>query len=212
MLRGSLRRTFSAIKPNYLHFDNKQPNNLVVCHGLMGSHKNFRNICRNPLVTCHANCYLLDARNHGDSPHTPTHSVQELADDVAQFIIDNNLNKVTLMGHSMGGLSLMAFSKYFTSMQHIVDNIIIIDMSNSPGAAGNETKHMLSLLNKMSLKGKPIEQIYHELDTLPVHKDIIGLLKTNIAPSKVDPTDHIWKSNIRALYEHYDELVGFYLP
>lgn len=73
------RVCFAAIKPNFLHMDNLKPNNLVVCHGLMGSHRNFRNICRNPLVTSHANCYLLDARNHGESPHTTTHFVDELA-------------------------------------------------------------------------------------------------------------------------------------
>lgn len=70
MFQRCTRRGFAAIKPYFLRFDNNKPNNLVVCHGLMGSHKNFRNICRNPLVTNHVNCYLLDARNHGDSPHT----------------------------------------------------------------------------------------------------------------------------------------------
>jgi pimeloyl-ACP methyl ester carboxylesterase len=74
-LTRALRLRFSAVRLNYLHFDNGQNNNLVVCHGLMGSHKNFRNICRNPLIASHANCYLVDARNHGDSPHTDSHTV-----------------------------------------------------------------------------------------------------------------------------------------
>jgi pimeloyl-ACP methyl ester carboxylesterase len=55
----------SAVKLHYLQFDNKKPNNLIVCHGLMGSHRNFRNLCKHPKIASHANCYLVDMRNHG---------------------------------------------------------------------------------------------------------------------------------------------------
>lgn len=109
----------------------------------------------------------------------------------------------------MGGLGVIAFSKLYASMQDIVDNLIIIDISNSIGAVGKENKDLLAALNKISLKGKAINEIYHELNGLPVSKDIIGLLKTNIQPSKSDPTEHEWKSNIRTLYKHYDDIVNF---
>jgi pimeloyl-ACP methyl ester carboxylesterase len=40
--------------------------NLIVHHGLMGSSKNFRSICKNPAISKYANVHLIDARNHGN--------------------------------------------------------------------------------------------------------------------------------------------------
>lgn len=60
------------------------------------------------------------------------------------------------MGHSMGGLGLMAFSKLYYKLQYIVDNIIIIDIGNTVGAVGAGNKDLLNSLNRMSLSGKSI--------------------------------------------------------
>lgn len=55
---------------------NEQPRNLLIHHGLMGSCKNFRTVARNQIVSSRCNTYLIDARNHGESPHTPSHTIQ----------------------------------------------------------------------------------------------------------------------------------------
>lgn len=60
--------------------------NMVIHHGLMGSSRNFKNLSKAPAFASHVNSYLVDCRNHGDSPHTPTHSIEDLADDLCQFI------------------------------------------------------------------------------------------------------------------------------
>jgi len=90
----------------------------------------------------------------------PTHSVEDLAEDLAEFIKDQGLKRVTLMGHSMGGLSVMAFSKLYANMQDTVDNLIIVDMVNRVGAVSERNKELLDCINRISLKGKPIQQIY----------------------------------------------------
>ena len=46
--------------------------------------------------------YNLDLRNHGDSPHHPTHDYTSMSVDVEHFIKTNNIEKPTLLGHSMG--------------------------------------------------------------------------------------------------------------
>lgn len=47
----------------------------------------------------------------GNSPHTSTHTIQDLADDLYEFMEDNRLldpsHKLTLMGHSMGALAML---------------------------------------------------------------------------------------------------------
>jgi len=74
----------------------------------------------------------------GESPHTETHSIQDLADDLYKYIDFNNLmgpsNKLTLIGHSKGGMALMQFTKSYDSheIQEFIDRIIIIDIPTTP--------------------------------------------------------------------------------
>lgn len=60
---------------NSIRIGSGKSRNLVVHHGLMGSSKNFRSVARSQTVIKHCNSFLIDARNHGDSPHTATHTV-----------------------------------------------------------------------------------------------------------------------------------------
>ena len=52
--------------------------------------------------------YTVDARNHGDSPHTEDHSYPLLAEDILLFMQQHSIPTATLMGHSMGGRAVMA--------------------------------------------------------------------------------------------------------
>ena len=112
MLNKAIRYSISLNSQKLL---NGKHRNMLIHHGLMGNSKNFRSISRHPVVAESYNSYLIDARNHGDSPHTKTHTIQELADDLLKYIrenhLDNPAHKLTLMGHSMGGLALMEFTK-----------------------------------------------------------------------------------------------------
>ena len=66
--------------------DNKRTRQLIVHHGLMGSSKNFRSICKHPSISNYVNTNLIDCRNHGNSPSTETHSMEDLADDLFEYI------------------------------------------------------------------------------------------------------------------------------
>lgn len=45
----------------------------------------------------------VDARNHGESPHSPHHRYVDLAEDVHLFCKEHNISKTVVVGHSMGG-------------------------------------------------------------------------------------------------------------
>jgi len=49
----------------------------------------------------------VDARNHGDSPHTFEQSYQLMAEDVKFLMEDLGVKKASLIGHSMGGRTMM---------------------------------------------------------------------------------------------------------
>ena len=65
------------------------------------------------------------------------------------------------MGHSMGGIALMEFTRKYPEMQEFVDQVIIVDISSRKidgDPNWNKTKTMLSKMNQipMSLKKEEI--------------------------------------------------------
>lgn len=62
--------------------------------------------------------YALDARNHGDSPHSDNFSVPLMCEDVKHFMKSQDIERAVFIGHSMGGrtamkLALMEVNFYF---------------------------------------------------------------------------------------------------
>lgn len=52
----------------------------------------------------------VDARNHGDSPHTVEFSYPLMAVDIKFLMEDLGVKKASLIGHSMGGRTMMYFA------------------------------------------------------------------------------------------------------
>lgn len=52
----------------------------------------------------------MDARNHGDSPHSAEHTYELMAEDVVALLKNLNIEKAAVMGHSMGGRAMMYLS------------------------------------------------------------------------------------------------------
>jgi pimeloyl-ACP methyl ester carboxylesterase len=62
------------------------------------------------------------------------------------------------MGHSMGGLALMEFTKRYPQMQKYVDRVIIVDISPSKingDPKWENTKKMLSKMDSIPLNQTP---------------------------------------------------------
>ena len=51
--------------------------------------------------------YLVDLRNHGESDHHMSMAYNELADDVARFADQKELDKFSIIGHNLGAKTAM---------------------------------------------------------------------------------------------------------
>ena len=76
--------------------------------------------------------FTLDARNHGDSPHTNEMSLELMSSDLISFLRGNNISRCVLIGHSMGGRTAM-----LTALQSpaLIESLVVVDVSpvTSPG-------------------------------------------------------------------------------
>lgn len=69
---------------------------------------------------------VFDAKNHGDSPHSNEFNYQSMAKDVLQLVKHLKLTNFSLMGHSMGGRTVMVFALTHPEM---IEKLIVVDVS-----------------------------------------------------------------------------------
>ena len=86
----------------------------------------------------------VDARNHGDSPHSPDMSYQHMSEDIVHLIKDLNVEKVVLIGHSMGGSTMMYTALNFPEL---IEKLIVVDIS--PVRVSPSLTEMIKLFQAM---------------------------------------------------------------
>lgn len=74
---------------------------LVILHGLLGSSRNWQVAGRDLSHRHHV--WALDLRNHGASPHSDEMDYEPMVADVLAWLDARGLQRVDLLGHSMGG-------------------------------------------------------------------------------------------------------------
>ncbi len=96
---------------------------LVILHGLYGSSDNWISVGR--ALSDKYEVFLIDQRNHGQSPHSPSHTYEDLSQDLLQFLDDHNLEQPIIVGHSMGGKVAMQFASTYP---HRVKGLVVVDI------------------------------------------------------------------------------------
>ena len=97
---------------------------LVILHGLFGSSDNWLSIGK--ILAENHHVYLLDQRNHGQSPHSSNFTYEAMAEDLSLFLKEHQVHKPTIMGHSMGGKVAMQFA---TSWPELLNDLIVVDIA-----------------------------------------------------------------------------------
>ncbi len=97
---------------------------LIVLHGLFGSCDNWLTVSK-PLAEKYK-VYLIDQRNHGRSPHDEVHNYEAMANDLLDFFSQHNIEKLIVLGHSMGGKTAMHLA---LNHPESVEKLIVVDIS-----------------------------------------------------------------------------------
>lgn len=96
---------------------------LIILHGLFGSSDNWFSLAK---VFAEKYCvYLVDQRNHGQSPQSDDFNYQLLAEDLHEFIQEHKLQNPNIIGHSMGGKTAMNFAVKYPDQ---LGKLIIVDI------------------------------------------------------------------------------------
>jgi esterase len=97
---------------------------LVILHGMLGSSRNWQTAGTDLAV--HYHVFALDLRNHGRSPHREGMRYEALMSDVVGWLDAQQLETVTLLGHSMGGKTAMLLACRYPQR---VGRLIVVDIA-----------------------------------------------------------------------------------
>ncbi|MPR32556.1 alpha/beta fold hydrolase [Salmonirosea aquatica] len=132
------------MKLNYKKVGEKgQP--MVILHGFFGSLDNWATVSKS-IADAGYTVYLVDQRNHGRSPHADEFTYEAMAADLAEFIQDHALDNPILIGHSMGGKTVMQYAEQYPGT---FDKLVIIDIG--PKAYPPHHQELIEGLNALSL-------------------------------------------------------------
>ncbi len=97
---------------------------LLILHGYFGNGDNWKSIGNKLSDTFQV--HLIDQRNHGRSFHSDAFDYELMVEDLYHYIQQHQLEKVHLLGHSMGGKTVMLFAVEYPEL---VDKLIVADIS-----------------------------------------------------------------------------------
>ncbi|WP_109079156.1 alpha/beta fold hydrolase [Aggregatibacter kilianii] len=97
---------------------------LVFIHGLFGDMNNLGVIAR--AFSDDYSILRIDLRNHGLSFHSEEMNYDLMAEDVFEVIQSLDIREVILMGHSMGGKTVMVLAANFPDL---VKGLVVIDIA-----------------------------------------------------------------------------------
>jgi esterase len=179
---------------------------LIILHGLYGSSDNWYTLGKQ--LSGDFEVYLIDQRNHGHSPRHPLHSYIALRDDLHEFIVHHSLFKPVLLGHSMGGRTVMFFA---ASHPKLVEKICVVDISpcsykpeNHPVETLQQESiiHSLNSIDLLHLSNRKDadRQLANTIGSTVIRQFLLKNLKIN------KKNEYYWSINLHALSANLHEV------
>ena len=101
----------------YSNIIGEEGKDLVILHGFLGMGDNWKTHAKQWALLGYR-VHLIDQRNHGRSFWSSDFNYATLAQDVVAYCIEHQLDKIWVLGHSMGGKTLMHLACEFPQYIH----------------------------------------------------------------------------------------------
>lgn len=174
---------------------------LVIMHGLFGMLDNWHNLAKTFSERYHV--FLLDLRNHGQSPHADDINYSLMSEDLYEFLLDQHIPSAIIMGHSMGGKVAMEFALTYPELTQM---LIVADIAPVKYKAGHDEifKALFSL--DIQNKDKSRNDLDQDMQVLIPEFGIRQfLLKSLIRKSE---GGYEWKFNLQSLFDNYEKILA----
>ena len=173
---------------------------LIILHGFFASARNWRSVAKR--LSDQFCVYVLDQRNHGESPHSDVMDYPAMAQDLLFFMDQHSLLKANILGHSMGGKVAMWFALH--NPQRVL-KLTIVDIA--PKTYEHSFDATIAALQQI-----PLEQIR-------MRKEADNYLQETIKDSHfrqfllqnlvLDKGHYRWRINLSVFFRCSDNIIAF---
>jgi pimeloyl-ACP methyl ester carboxylesterase len=122
---------------------------LLILHGFLGMSDNWKTLGVQ-FASEGFEVHILDLRNHGRSFQSEEFSYELMVEDIVKYCNENHLEKINLIGHSMGGKTAMLLAARYPEL---VDKLIVADIG--PKYYAPHHQDILAGLNAVDFTLKP---------------------------------------------------------
>lgn len=172
---------------------------LLIIHGFLGMSDNWKSLGAQFAIDGF-HVHLLDLRNHGRSFHSDEFSYEVMVQDVFDYCQANGLEKIDVIGHSMGGKTAMLLAATYPNL---VDKLIVADIG--PKFYAPHHQDILAGLNAVNFSVKPSRNEVEEImkPFIPDFGTRQFLMKSLFWQ---EPGQLAFRFNLKALNEKIDEI------
>lgn len=136
---------------------------LLIIHGFLGMSDNWKTLA-SQYAEQGFQVHALDLRNHGKSFHSNDWGYDFMMKDVVEYCQFHQLQKVDVIGHSMGGKVVMLLA---TNYPELVDKLVVADIGPKFYAPHHQT--ILASLNAVDFSKKPSRAEVEEIVSGYIH-------------------------------------------
>jgi pimeloyl-ACP methyl ester carboxylesterase len=145
--------------------------------------------------------WAIDQRNHGRSPHSEEFNYDVMAEDLRDFMEQQGIGKAHLLGHSMGGKTVMQFSFRWPEK---INKLIVADIS--PRGYDESHNEIIDALQGMDLSAMTRRgDAEAMLRSRGFEEGVIQFLLKNLTR---EASGFRWKMNLPAIVENYRAIIG----
>ncbi|WP_128330239.1 alpha/beta fold hydrolase [Apibacter sp. HY039] len=173
---------------------------MLIFHGLFGMLDNWGTLGKK--FAEDREVHLIDLRNHGRSFHSDIMDYTSMSDDIVNYCNHYQLQKVILLGHSLGGKAVMECSIKHPSL---VDKLIVVDMA--PKAYPPHHQAVIKALQSVDFSRiNDRKEVEEALSAYIQEPGIIQFLMKNVY--RTDKEHFDFRFNLKSLTDNYTQLIN----
>jgi esterase len=166
---------------------------LIILHGLFGSADNWLTLARR--FGKYRKVFLLDQRNHGQSPHNSEFTYEAMVNDIRVFLMAHDIIKPDILGHSMGGKVAMFFAVKYPDL---INKLMVIDI----GPKFYPIHHDVILEGLKAINIEKITKRQEADEELAEYVEYPGVRQFLLKNLKRTPSGYEWKMNLDVIYDN----------
>ncbi|XP_036135337.1 protein ABHD11 isoform X2 [Molossus molossus] len=155
-----------------------------------------------------AEVLTVDARNHGDSPHSPDMSYEVMSQDLQDLLPRLGLVPCVLIGHSMGGKTAMLLA---LQRPELVERLVAVDISPVETTPSLDFPAYMAAMKAIDIPDEVSRSCARkladkQLSSLIQDPAVRQFLLTNLVEAD---GRFVWRVNLDALAQHVDKILAF---